>query len=91
MNIYVGNLSFDATEEKLRQTFESYGEVAEVKVITDRDSGRPRGFAFIEMSNQSEAAAAIDGLNGKELDGRTLTVNEARQREGGGGRGRSRY
>jgi len=91
MNIYVGNLSYDATEEKLRQTFENYGEVTEVKLITDRDSGRPRGFAFVEMSNQSEAASAIEGLNGQELDGRTLSVNEARKREGGGGRGRPRY
>jgi cold-inducible RNA-binding protein len=80
MKIYVGNLSYDATEEKLRQTFESFGEVTEVNVIMDRDTGRPRGFAFVEMSAQSEAAAAIDGLNGQELDGRTLKVNEARSR-----------
>ncbi len=90
MKIYIGNLSFDATEEKLRQAFESYGEVTEVNMITDRDTGRPRGFAFVEMSDQSEATAAIAGLNDQELDGRTLKVNEARQREdrgGGGGRG----
>ena len=90
MKIYIGNLSFDATEEKLRQAFETYGEVSEVNMITDRDTGRPRGFAFVEMSDQSEATAAIAGLNDQELDGRTLKVNEARQREdrgGGGGRG----
>ncbi|MBU1319373.1 MAG: RNA-binding protein [candidate division Zixibacteria bacterium] len=93
MNIYIGNLSFDATEEKLRQAFESYGEVTNVNMITDRDTGRPRGFAFVEMSGQSEATAAIDGLNGQDLDGRTLKVNEARQREdrGGGDRGQRRY
>jgi RNA recognition motif-containing protein len=92
MNIYIGNLSFDMTEEKLRQAFESYGEVSEVKMITDRDTGRPRGFAFVEMSGQSEAASAIEGLNGQELDGRTLTVNEARKRENGSDRrGRARY
>ena len=90
MKIYIGNLSFDSTEEKLRQAFETYGEVSEVNMITDRDTGRPRGFAFVEMSDQSEATAAIAGLNDQELDGRTLKVNEARQREdrgGGGGRG----
>ena len=90
MKIYIGNLSFDTTEESLRQTFESYGEITDLNVIMDRDTGRPRGFAFIEMSSQSEAQAAIEALDGKELDGRTLKVNEARQREnrgGGGGRG----
>jgi RNA recognition motif-containing protein len=76
-----------------KQLRESYGEVAEVNMITDRDTGRPRGFAFVEMSDQSEATAAIAGLNDQELDGRTLKVNEARQREdrGGGGRGQRRY
>jgi len=91
MNIYIGNLSFDATEETLRQTFESYGEVTNVKMILDRDTGRPRGFAFVEMSDQSEATAAIDGLNGHDLDGRTLKVNEARERNADGGGGRGRY
>ena len=95
MKIYIGNLSFDATEEKLRRAFESYGEVTNVNMITDRDTGKPRGFAFIEMSGQSEATAAIAGLDGQELDGRTLKVNEARQREnrggGGGGGGRGGY
>ena len=89
MNIYIGNLSFDTTEEQLRQAFEAFGEVSEVKIITDRDTGRPRGFAFVEMSSQDEATAAISGLNGQDLNGRTLNVNEARPRnEGGGGRGR---
>jgi len=91
MKVYIGNLSFDTTEEQLRQAFEDYGEVKSVNIITDRDSGRPRGFAFVEMSSQEEAQAAINGLNGQELLGRTLNVNEARQREqrggGGGGRG----
>ena len=91
MNIYIGNLSFNATEKKLRQAFESYGEVTEVKLIMDRDTGKPRGFAFVEMSGRSEASAAIEGLNGQELDGRELRVNEARPRDnGGGGRGYSR-
>lgn len=89
MNIYVGNLSFDTTEEQLRQSFEGYGEVSSVNVIKDRYTGEPRGFAFVEMSNQDEAMAAISGLNSQELNGRTLNVNEARPREdrGGGGRG----
>jgi len=90
MKVYVGNLSFDATEDQLRQLFEDFGEVKSVNIITDRDSGRPRGFAFVEMSSQDEATAAISGLNGREMLGRTLNVNEARQREqrgGGGGRG----
>jgi len=91
MKIYIGNLSFDATEETLRQKFESYGEVTNVNMITDRDTGRPRGFAFVEMSGQSEATAAIDGLNGQDLDGRTLKVNEARERNADGGGGRGRY
>lgn len=86
MNIYIGNLSFDTTEEQLRQAFEGYGEVSNVNIITDRDDGRPRGFAFVEMSSQDAANAAIDGLNGQELNGRTLNVNEARPRNDRGGR-----
>lgn len=89
MNIYIGNLSYNTTEDGLRQAFEEFGEVARVNIITDRESGRPRGFAFVEMPSDDEANAAITGLNGKEIDGRTLTVNQARQREnrgGGGGR-----
>ena len=89
MNIYIGNLSFDTTEEQLRQAFEGFGEVSGVNIITDRDSGRPRGFAFVEMSGGDEATAAIAGLNGQDLNGRTLNVSEARPRadRGGGGRG----
>jgi RNA recognition motif-containing protein len=92
MKVYIGNLSFDATEEQVRQAFEDFGEVKSVNIITDRDSGRPRGFAFVEMGSQEEANAAIAGLNGKEMLGRTLNVNEARQREPrGGGRGGGRW
>ncbi len=90
MNIYIGNLSYDTTEESLRQAFEAYGEVTSVNVITDKYSGKPRGFAFVEMSNRDEAMAAIAELNGRELDGRTLNVNEARPRTGGGGGGGGR-
>lgn len=86
MNIYVGNLSFDTTEDELREAFETYGEVTSASVITDKFSGRSRGFGFVEMANTAEANAAIAALNGKELAGRTLNVNEARPRtEGGGG------
>ena len=88
MKIYIDNLSFDATEEQLRQAFEGFGEVMSVNIITDRDTGRSRGFAFVEMSSQDEGTAAINGLNGQELNGRTLNVNEARPRtDRGGGRG----
>lgn len=83
MNIYVGNLARDVTEEDLRQAFETYGQVTSVKIITDKYSGVSRGFGFIEMPTKSEAQAAIAGLNGKELKGRTLTVNEARPRREG--------
>ncbi len=86
MKIYVGNLSFDTTEDSLRTTFAEYGDVEDVAVITDRDTGRPRGFAFVTMSD-SAARAAIDALNGKELDGRTLNVNEARAKTSRGGAG----
>lgn len=92
MNIYVGNLSRDVTDEDLRQAFEAFGEVASVNVMKDKFSGQPRGFGFIEMPSRTEAQAAIAGLNRKELKGRTLDVNEARPRPerrpgGGGGRG----
>jgi RNA recognition motif-containing protein len=89
MKLYVGNLSFSTTEEALQNEFAAHGKVEEVAVISDRDTGRPRGFAFITMSNDSEARAAIESLNGVELDGRTITVNEARPKAntGGGGRG----
>ena len=90
MKIYVGNLSFDVTEEELRTEFTSFGKVESVNIITDRYSGRPKGFAFVEMPTVSEGQAAIDGLNGKTLKERTLTVSAARPRSddrGGGGYG----
>ena len=86
MNIYVGNLSPDTTEGDLREAFAAFGQVATATIIKDRFSGEPRGFAFVEMPTRSEAQNAINGLNGKVLKGRTLSVNEARPRtEGGGG------
>lgn len=92
-NIFVGNLSFGATEQSIRSLFESHGTVERVNIVTDRDTGQPRGFAFVEMTNNSEGEAAIASLNGQDLDGRTLTVNEARPKEdrgsGGGGFRRS--
>ena len=89
MNIYVGNMPFSMTEDDLRQAFETHGEVTKVSVITDRETGRPRGFAFVEMAEQAAGEAAINALNGKDMDGRELSVNVARPREdsGGGGRG----
>ncbi len=90
-NIFVGNLSFGTTEDSLRSMFESYGAVERVNIVTDRDSGQPRGFAFVEMSVDSEAESAINSLNGRDLDGRSLNVNEARPKtdrgSGGGSRG----
>ena len=80
MKIYVGNLSYEVTEQDLRQEFETFGGVDSVNVITDKYSGRPRGFAFVEMLSVSEGQAAINGLNGKTLKERTLTVNAARPR-----------
>ena len=92
MNIYIGNMSSDTTENQLRQAFEGYGEVSTVKIITDRDSGQPRGFAFVEMPAKNEASAAINGLNGQDLNGNTLNVNEAKPRaEGGNRRGNNNY
>ena len=87
MNIYVGNLPFETTEDSLQVTFTEYGEVSTARVITDRMTGRSRGFGFVEMPDNAQAEAAIKGLNGKDIDGRTLTVNEARPREDNGGRG----
>ena len=81
MNIYVGNLSYDSGDEDVRAAFAPFGQVDEVRVITDRYSGRSKGFAFVEMANQDEAKSAIEGLNGTSLQGRQLTVNEARPRE----------
>ena len=85
MNIFVSNLPYTATEDEVRQLFEGYGSVDTVRLMTDRDTGRPRGFGFVEMPNGTEARAAIAGLNGKDLGGRSLTVNEARPREERGG------
>ncbi|MBI5266324.1 MAG: RNA-binding protein [candidate division Zixibacteria bacterium] len=88
MNIYVGNLSYDATEDDIRQAFERFGEVTSVNIIKDKFSGEPRGFGFVEMPGKDTAQSAIAGLNGQELKGRALSVNEARPRtEGGGGGG----
>jgi cold-inducible RNA-binding protein len=92
-SIYVGNLSFNTVEDQLREAFAQYGEVSEVNIIKDRETGRPRGFAFVEMANGNEATNAIKELNLREIDGRSITVNEARpktdrpRRSGGGGGG----
>jgi RNA recognition motif-containing protein len=93
-NLYVGNLPFTTTDEDLREAFSAYGTVARAQVISDRETGRSRGFGFVEMETGGDAA--IEGMNGKELDGRALTVNEARPREnrsrsGGGGGYRNNY
>jgi len=94
MNIYVGNLPREASEDDLRKAFEAFGEVSTVKIITDKFTGDPRGFGFVEMSNSTEAQAAISGLDGKDLKGSNLRVNEARprrdDRRGGGGFSRGR-
>ncbi len=95
MNIYVGNLSRQTTEAELRTAFEAFGQVASAAIIKDKFTGESRGFGFVEMPNRAEAQAAIGGLNGKEMGGRTLTVNEAKPREerrdgGPGGRGGGR-
>ena len=87
MKIYVGNLPYEVTEEDLRQEFVAFGEVTSVSVITDKYSGRPKGFAFVEMATKSEAEAAITGLNGKTLKERTIMVNEARPRTDSRGSG----
>jgi RNA recognition motif-containing protein len=89
MNIYVGSLSYNVTEEDLKQAFEAFGAVETVKIIKDMYTGRSKGFGFVEMPGNSEAQSAIDGLHGKELKGRTINVNKARPRSEGrrGGRG----
>ena len=87
MNIYAGNLAYSITDQSLQEAFEEFGAVDSAKVIQDRDTGRSKGFGFIEMPNSEEANAAIEALNNKELDGRNVTVNEARPRPQGGGRG----
>jgi cold-inducible RNA-binding protein len=84
-NIFVANLSFGTTEDTLRSMFQSYGTVDRVNIVTDRDSGQPRGFAFVEMAVDAEADNAINGLNGRDVDGRSLNVNEARPKGAGGG------
>ena len=85
--LYVGNLSYNTTELDMRDLFAKFGTVADAKLVTDRDTGRPRGFGFVEMSTDAEATAAIEGLNGQDLQGRALTVNEAQERSSGGSRG----
>jgi len=93
MNIYVGNLAREVTEEQLRQAFEAYGQIGAVSIIKDKFSGESRGFGFVEMPSKDEAQAALDGLNGKDLSGREMKVNEAHERGsrgGGGGGGSSR-
>jgi cold-inducible RNA-binding protein len=93
-NIFVGNLSFGATEDTVRAAFQAYGTVDRVNLVTDRDTGQARGFGFVEMSNNAEGDRAINELNGRDLDGRALTVNEARPKaergSGGGGFGGQR-
>jgi RNA recognition motif-containing protein len=92
VNIYIGNLAREVTEDELRKAFEAFGQVTSVNIIKDRYSGESRGFAFVEMATKSEAQAAITGLNGTSLGERTLSVSEARPRaEGGGGGGRRPY
>jgi RNA recognition motif-containing protein len=96
-NIYVGNLSFDASEDQVRSLFEAYGAVDKVSIVTDRDTGQPRGFAFVEMPDDDAATKAMEALNGTSLGGRNLNINEARPKTdrprggGGGGGGRGGY
>jgi cold-inducible RNA-binding protein len=95
-NIYVGNLDFNVTEDELRQAFAAYGQVDNVTILKDRDTGQPRGFGFVEMANDEEADKAINGINGTQLGSRALNVNEARPKVnkggfGGGGGGRGGY
>ena len=87
MNIYVGNLHYEINEDQLREIFEEYGEVSSAKIINDRETGRSKGFGFVEMANEDEANKAISELNDAELKGRNMRVNQARERTGGGGGG----
>ena len=87
MKLYVGNLSFNTSESQLREMFAAHGDVSSAALVMDRETGRPRGFGFVEFSNDEHARTAMTALNGKNVDGRDLTVNEAKPREGGGGRG----
>ena len=91
MNIYVANLPWSTTDDDLRSSFEAYGSVDSATIIKDRETGRSRGFGFVEMPDDGEAQAAIEGLNGQDFGGRPLTVNEARPRTGGGGGGGGGY
>lgn len=96
MNIYIGNLSYDVTNDDLMKAFKAFGDVTSAHIIVDRSTGSPRGFGFVEMSSRESALAAIAGLNGTLLKGRSITVNEARQRQGGfpgrgGGGGTGRF
>jgi RNA recognition motif-containing protein len=91
MKLYVGNLSFSTSEARLREIFGEHGDVTSASLVMDRETGRPRGFGFVEFGNDDHARAAIAALNGKNIDGRDLTVNEARPREGGGGGGRGGF
>lgn len=90
MNIYCGNLAYAVTSDDLRQAFEAFGEVTSASVITDRDSGRSKGFGFVEMANDAEGNAAIEALNGTDMKGRPVRINEARPRTDGGGGGGGR-
>ena len=87
MNIYCGNLAYEVTSDDLRMTFEAYGQVSSASVIMDRDSGRSKGFGFVEMDNDAEGNAAIEALNGTDIKGRPVRINEARPRTDGGGGG----
>ena len=91
MRIYVGNLSYTSTERSLREEFEKFGQVNDAVVMQDNETGRSRGFGFVEMPDADEAAKAIGALNGQEVDGRALTVNEARPQRSGGGGGRGGF
>jgi RNA recognition motif-containing protein len=91
MNLYCGNLNWQTTESDLQAAFEAYGEVSSVTIIKDKYTGQSRGFGFVEMANDSEGQAAIEGLNGKEIDGRTLKVDKARPRDDSRDRGGDRY
>jgi len=90
MKLYVGNLSFNTSESRLHELFSEFGDVASASLVMDRETGRPRGFGFVEFNNDDHARAAMAGMSGKNVDGRDLTVNEAKPREGGGG-GRGGY
>lgn len=85
MKLYIGNIAYTTTEQSLRDAFSQYGAVEDVAVIMDRETGRPRGFAFVTMKNDAEGREAVEQLNGSQLDGRTIAVNEARPKTGGGG------